>query len=182
MWLSAVPSPPNADDAYLFGGGPGTLTVASPLADGSSPSSVVINGNVVLSNTNNTYSGGTSILGGTLQVACASNLGSSAATITFAGGTLQATGPLDLSAPIVLSLGGGTIDTNGCNVELDGQISGAGSLTVLDSSRGNGTLLLTSANSYASTDLEGGTLQVGNASALGGGDLTVNGTLDLEGY
>jgi autotransporter-associated beta strand protein len=47
---------------------------------------------------------------------------------------------------------------------------------------GTGTLTLACANSYASTDLEAGTLQVTAGGALGSGSLTVNGgSLDLDG-
>ena len=53
-------------------------------------------GTLVLTASNN-YSGGTAVLGGTLQVSSSSALGSSSATITLNGGTLQATGPLGLS-------------------------------------------------------------------------------------
>ncbi len=53
---------------------------------------------LALNNQHNTYSDGTTILEGTLQVPSNSCLGSSSATIAFDAGTLQATGILNLSA------------------------------------------------------------------------------------
>ena len=49
---------------------------------------------------------------------------------------------------------------------------------------GTGTLILGGSNSYSgATTVSGGTLQVGNANALGSGALAVNGnTLDLAGH
>ena len=49
---------------------------------------------------------------------------------------------------------------------------------------GNGTLTLAGTNNFnGGTTIDGGTLKLGNASALGSGDLTVDaGTLDLAGY
>ena len=64
------------------------------------------------------------ILGATLQISLRLELGASGGQITIDGGTLEATSGFDLSAPLVLGQGGGTIDVNGCDVELDGDISG----------------------------------------------------------
>ena len=138
----------------------------------------------------NTYSAGTAILGATLQIASASNLGASGGQITIDGGTLQATSGFDLSAPIVLGQGGGTIDVNGCDVELDGKISGSGALTAIDSS-GGGTLDLTdSDNGYSGgTAIVSATVLIGSDSCLGnvsstitldGGTLRATGDLDLS--
>jgi autotransporter-associated beta strand protein len=57
-----------AGNTYQLGGGPGTLTVNSVLADyGDTPCGAAINGNVVFAATN-TYSGDTSVLNGTLTL------------------------------------------------------------------------------------------------------------------
>ena len=107
------------------------------------------------------------------------------AAIVLNGGMLQAMAGLDLANPITLKQAGSTFDTNGCTVELDGQISGNGGLIVIDSRNGYGTLFLTGENTYLGTaDLEAGTLQLGNPNALGpgSGSLTVNGgELDIDG-
>ena len=93
---------------------------------------------------NNTYSGTTTINSGVIQV-----------------GNGSATG----------SLGSGAIIDNGTlaynrsgTVTLDSSISGTGSVTQM----GPGTLILTANNnSYATTIISGGTLQVGNGGAAG---------------
>ena len=82
---------------------------------------VLGSGTLALTGDNTSYSEGTTVLGAaTLQVGSSSCLGASSGTISLVGGTLQATGDLDLSAPIVLSQGA-TIDTNGCTVDSMGK-------------------------------------------------------------
>ena len=73
-----------------MGGGPGTLTVATSLAG---DNSLVINGNVVLSNTDNSYSGGTVVQSGILNIENGSALGTMAAGVYVDyGATLQLQG------------------------------------------------------------------------------------------
>ena len=147
-------------------GGSGGLTVIDSSGGGS--------GTLIVSAAID-YTGGTAIVGATMQAGPSSCLGNSA-TITLDGGTLEATGGLDLSAPIVLNPGGGTIDTNGNVVELDGQVSGPGGLTAIDSSDGRGELIITAANDFTGgTVLQAGTVELGNEMALGSGSLIVNG-------
>jgi autotransporter-associated beta strand protein len=138
-------------------------------------------GSLVLA-ADNTYTGGTTVFGGTLQVGSAANLGGVSARLTLDGGTLQATDLLDLAAPIVLNSGGGTMNSDGFIVHLTGAISGSGGLTVID--RGCGRLIVGGSNSYSGgTDIEGGTVQLDSGNALGdaAGSLIVNGTLNLNG-
>ncbi|QOZ72515.1 autotransporter domain-containing protein [Bradyrhizobium arachidis] len=102
--------------------------------------------------------------------------------INFNGGTLQFTGAFNSARTISLLAGGGTIDTNGFNATLSGQIINTGSLT----KTGLGTLTLTGANTYTGgTIINGGTLALSGAGTLGdvGGSTTVNSgaTLDLGG-
>jgi fibronectin-binding autotransporter adhesin len=64
-------------------------------------------------------------------------------------------------------------------VTIGGNISGVGGIDVL----GGGRLILTGANSYASTMIGNGTLQIGNGGTtgtLGSGVVTVNGTLEFN--
>ena len=71
--------------------------------------------------------------------------------ITLDGSALEATpGTLDLDAPIVLNQVGGTVNTDGLDVGLDGPITGDGSLTTIDSNAGSGTLIVTAANTFSS--------------------------------
>ena len=91
----------------------------------------------------NTYQGGTTISGGTLQV----GHGGSGAAISGAGGVLD---------------NGSLIFSHGNLLEFDGAISGSGSLTHL----GMGTLVLAGNNTYSgTTTISFGTIQVGNGGA-----------------
>jgi fibronectin-binding autotransporter adhesin len=85
-------------------------------------------GTLVLSGTN-TYEGGTSISGGTLQVSSDVNLGDAAGGLTFDGGTLNTTASL-ISGRNVGLLGTGRLltDDAGTTFTLGGVISGGGTL------------------------------------------------------
>ncbi len=145
------------NNTYRLGGGGATLTFDSVLSDGSSPNSVVVNGPgmVVLNNgLANTYTGGTTITGGTLNINSDSALGtapaSPATNLTFTGNaSLQAgASGIALSADrgIVLANGAAaTLDTNGYGMNVLGPISGSGSLVTA----GNGTLTLANTESYS---------------------------------
>lgn len=127
-------------------------------------------GILTLSGTN-TYTGDTTIDGGTLSHSTASALGIGTGALTInATGILQATGTFLSSRAVVLGgIGGagsgGTFDVTGTNnLTRTGVISGSGSLT----KTGTGILTLTAANTYTGeTYLNGGTLSIGNAEALG---------------
>ncbi|HLG49574.1 MAG TPA: autotransporter domain-containing protein [Reyranella sp.] len=146
--------------------------------------SVIQNGLGTLTLTGaNTYSGGTTVTAGLINFAAGNNLGTGA--ITLNGGGLQwATGnTLDISSRLTaLGAGGGTVDTNGNNVTFASALTGIGSLT----KAGIGTLTLNAANSYSGgTVIAGGTIKVGNDSALGTGtvNMTASGTtLNLNGH
>ncbi|MBF7993701.1 autotransporter-associated beta strand repeat-containing protein [Rahnella laticis] len=113
---------------------------------------------------NNTYSGGTQISAGTLQVAADNNLGLSGGTLGFNGGTLLYAAAFDTARNVSLQSGGGTVNTNGNNVAMGGVISGSGALT----KTGGGTLTLTGDNTYTGvTTLEEGNVQLGNGGDQG---------------
>jgi len=120
-----------------------------------------------LTNTNNTYAGGTYIGEGILNVASAGSLGGGALNFTgavtgqtsFAGAaTLQAAGDIALGSRAV-TIGQGvsaTFDTNGHNITVGGVISGLYSSL---NKTGTGTLTLTGQNTYTGfTDVTNGTL------------------------
>jgi autotransporter-associated beta strand protein len=96
---------------------------------------------------NNSYSGLTSINGGTLSVGSSNNLGTGVPSngISFNGGTLAATGTITSSRNVTVQAGGGTIDT-GSNSVTVANIAGSGDLTKTSS----GTL---TANHYRVNNL-----------------------------
>jgi outer membrane autotransporter protein len=92
--------------------------------------------------------------------------------VDFNGGTLQAGGAFSTARTISLLAAGGTIDTNGFNVTVSGQIINSGGLT----KAGLGTLVLSGANTYAGgTTVTGGLINFAAANNFGSGLITLNG-------
>lgn len=131
-----------------------------------------------LANCANTYTGATSLLAGTLSVAClanggqASSIGASgaeSANLTFNGGTLLYTGGTVAIDRGMLMQGGGVVnvDSAATTLEISGTITGGGNLA----KTGDGTLVLSgAANNYSGgTNVFGGTLRVLSPGALGTG-------------
>ncbi|EGE9793495.1 autotransporter outer membrane beta-barrel domain-containing protein [Salmonella enterica] len=103
-------------------------------------------------NAENTYTGGTTISGGTLVASNVDALGS---------------GDVTDNATLELNTGG----------DFDNAIGGTGSVV----KSGDKTLTLSGANSYTGgTTISGGTLVASNVEALGSGDVTDNATLELN--
>ncbi len=135
-------------------------------------------GLVTLTNTNNSYQGGTTLNNGVLDfVAGALPFSTTSPNIVFNGGTLQwAVGNTqDVSAGIApISSGQSAMtDTNGNTVTFATGLNGSGGLTKI----GAGTLVLSAVNSYGgTTNINGGTLSANNASAIpSGGAITFGG-------
>ncbi len=139
-------------------------------------------GRLVLSSTGNSYTGGTRLEDGSLQISQLSNIGGSAAAITFAGGILRTSGTAINSLAtndVNWSTfdGGFDISSSGSTLTLSQTIGGTGSMTKL----GSGTLRMEVANNYSGdTNLTAGTLAVAHQDALaqttlvpGGGTLGV---------
>ena len=183
----------NVAGAVTFGAGIGTLNLAVPV---SSARNVTLNGmgvfhttpgtstwsglfsgiggilektgtgTLVLANAANTYSGGTMINGGALQISADGDLGNVAGGVTFGAGT----NTLSLSAAVnssrnVTLIGTGIFATTAGTSTWSGIFSGGG---VLEKT-GTGTLALTNAsNSYSGgTMINGGTLQISADGDLG---------------
>lgn len=119
----------------------------------------------------NTYSGGTTVRDGVLQIRDDAQLGQAAAALSFEGGTLRNTGSTSSSRAVTLAQQGGTFDTVS-DLLLAGAVSGAGGLT----KTGAGTLTLAGSNSYlGGTVVDAGRLVVSADDNLG----NANGALSL---
>jgi len=145
------------------------------------PTALFGNGTVVVKNTANTYSGGTVLDSGILQLS-GSNLGIyGTGGITLNGGTFQwpAGNTTDISSrTVTLGSVGGTLDVNNNALLLANGIGngGSGQLTVASTAAG-GSLTLGGANTYTGGTVvtSGSTLLVNGS--LSTGTVTVNGTL-----
>ena len=132
----------------------------------------------------NTYSGGTLITQGTLNIAADNALGAATGGLTFNGGTLQLNDNLDLAATRAISIGdnGGTIDTQQYSSTLSQGVTGTGSLTKL----GSGILTMNGVSTYGDTNVLAGTLAVGDAqhnlASIGTGTTTVAEGATLGGF
>jgi len=127
---------------------------------------------------NNTYSGGTTIVNGTLNVSSDNALGAAAGVVNMNGGTLQfaLSGGVALNLSRNVILNGGAFDTNGGNDIVNGVISGASPTNSNLIKNGAGVLTVTNTNTYAgSTTVNAGILYVPSGS-LGTGPLNVNNT------
>ncbi|MBZ9810849.1 MULTISPECIES: autotransporter-associated beta strand repeat-containing protein, partial [unclassified Mesorhizobium] len=99
-------------------------------------------GTLVLEGTNS-YTGGTFIDGGTLQVGSNASLGAAAGALTFDDGMLHTTADITSARAVTLNAGGGTFETDSAtSLTLTGTVGGAGALTKTAA----GTLVLTGAN------------------------------------
>jgi autotransporter-associated beta strand protein len=132
----------------------------------------------------NSYSGGTVINNGTVQIDSDGSLGNSTGSVTINNGTtLEALDAID--TPRNFSLGGdAAIQVDSGTYEIDGAVtdgtSGAGTLVV----SGSGALELTASNGYSGgTVINGGRLKIDSDNGLGNsaGGVTINngGTLEL---
>jgi autotransporter-associated beta strand protein len=178
---------PNGN-VYRLGGGGGTLTLNSTsLLTGANSLLVSTNGtaagNVTLQGTN-TYTGGTTINSGALNVTADGQLGAvpgafSTNNITFNGssGILQFNSSFNLNANrgITITTGStGTISTNGSGVTttISQPIIGGGNLV----KSGGGTLILSGTNTYTGTTIintNSGILQFDSLAAIGGSGASV---------
>lgn len=125
----------------------------------------------------NSYTGGSRVSGGVLQVSSDTALGATSGGVTLDGGTLRSGGAFSSARNFAFGANGGVIDTQGHAITLSGVLSGGGSM----SKTGSGALTLSGdSRSYAGPiSLDAGTL---NLTGALGGRLVVNaGTADVTG-
>jgi len=166
------------------------LTVGGSIGDGGSGFSLTKNGagTLVLSAAN-TYSGGTTVNAGTLNINTDAALGAApgsatAAAIILNGGTLQVANDLSLNSNRGIALGNatttgsGTIDTQSFVMTYGGVIADNGGNGGLNKS-GTGTLILSGANTYSgATIVNAGVLEVdGSLAAASAVSVNSGGTL-----
>jgi len=131
--------------------------------------------NTLVFSGSNSYSGGTTIMNGTLQVGSANALGASTGNLAINGGTLDLNGN-NLTVGMLSGASGGTITTSTAgsvtltvNSALSGTFAGAiqqsGSGALAFVKQGGGTLALTgnSSNFTGSTTVSSGTLSLATA-------------------
>ncbi len=120
-------------------------------------------GTLVLSG-QNSYTGGTTLADGRLQVSQDANLGAASGGLSFQGGTLVTTDSFNSTRDIAL-LDDGTLEINNdSTLGLNGTVSGTAALI----KEGNGTLVLNGNNRYlGDTLLNQGTVQVAGDANLG---------------
>ena len=125
-----------------------------------------------------TYTGGTVISAGILNVNADPALGGPAGAVTIENNaTLQAGGPVTVaSRTITLGTGGGKIDTNGNTVTLDTGSTVTG--TTLEKT-GTGTLNLKGSQTYAALTTTAGTTNLYSALGTGTSTLTANATTNI---
>lgn len=124
-------------------------------------------GTLVLTGSN-TYTGGTDLRAGTLQVSADANLGAADGALIFSGGTLATTGSFETGRAVSLAQAGTVDVAAGTALALTGVLSGPGALT----KAGAGTLILAGDGSgfTGTSSITGGRLVTNGR--LGGG-LTV---------
>ncbi len=180
--LSATNVVLNNSGGVTFNVGAGaTLNVSGNFANSNGADNALVktgSGTMVLS-ASNTYSGGTTIGGGTLNINADAALGAVPASpttnLTFSGnGTLQAgAAAVSLNANRNVTINGGvtaTFDTQGNTMTVSGSICGAGSLSKI----GSGELQLWGSNTYqGTTTINIGTLSLGSTGSLGDTAITV---------
>ncbi len=163
------------------------LTITS--SGGSNVGSVSLTGS-------NTYTGATTVSGGTLKLSASPT--TSGSQITFSGGSFKAGSTFTMNNSVVVN--STTFDTNGSNVTLSGQLSGTnftksgtGTLTLSGTSNlssgtitvSAGTLAIQSEDSLGDENIDislnGGTLKaVGTVSPTAGNSISVNSDSSID--
>jgi fibronectin-binding autotransporter adhesin len=160
-----------------------TATIAAPIVGTGGLNKTGL-GELTLTGTN-TYSGGTTITLGILNVASDTNLGNASGGLILNGGELLAANGFSSARVIGIQAGGGALATApGGDASFSGNITGTGNLTIGDTTN-SGVVSLSGTNTYSgsTTIVSGATLQALSTSALSTTSaITVTGTLDLNGF
>jgi autotransporter-associated beta strand protein len=161
------------------GANTGTGTISGTISEtgGSRTLSKIGAGTIVVTNTANSYTGGTQIISGPLQIGALNVLGAATGTLSFTGPGGLITGTSAGASgtfvyPIAFLASSGTLNTNGNSVTFSGLISGTGNLF----KAGSGTATITGSNAFSgNTTVSAGVLSLGNVNALQASILTLSG-------
>ncbi len=153
----------------------GTVTLSNII---SGAGGITLNGNSLVLSAANSYTGGTIVTAGTLQLDISSALVATGA-VTVNGGTLDLNGTTQTIGDLSgnggsITMGGGslTFGTTSPSTAYSGVVSEAGNLIKQNS----GAFVLSGNNSFSgNTRVDAGTLVIGNTNALGSSSLTLNG-------
>lgn len=159
------------------GGAAYTATIQSGLA-GNTRVTKSDFGTLILSGVNS-YTGGTAIIAGVLEVSSDANLGAATGDLSLDGGTLRTTAALATTRDVALNAAGGTFEVTGGPLTLGGAVFGPGALT----KSGAGMLTLASDTSYAGgTTIAEGVLRLGAGGTAGlvTGDVANEGLLVFD--
>ena len=160
--------------------GSGSTTISGAI---SGTGSLTKSGSGVLTlSGSSSYSGGTTINGGTLKISSSANLGSVVAALTINAGTLEIAAGFSTLRDFSLENSSSTIQIDASQTcTISGIVSGSGALN----KTGSGTLVLSGLDTFSGgTVVSAGTLQLGIVnSLLSTGSLLVSGgTLDLQSF
>ena len=118
----------------------------------------------------NTYQGGTDILGGTLSIAKDQNLGQAGTGLTINNAGLVVTADLTTNRAVTIN-NNVSIDTQTHDVALQGVIAGNANM----SKQGTGQLALTGANTFVgNVDVMAGSIAINSGNSLGAASNSVN--------
>ncbi|MEO6840888.1 MAG: Hint domain-containing protein [Bradyrhizobium sp.] len=178
---SATVTNSGAAAATLMTGGSGNSTFAGAIQDGAHATGLakIGTGALTLSGKTNTYTGGTDVIGGSLSISADANLGTGGTLALGNGTTLDLTSSFTLAHTITIA-GDPTFDVaTGQSVAISAAIADGAQAGEVEKTDG-GTLRLTADNTYSGgTTIEGGTLELANASAAGSGPITFDSDVTL---
>lgn len=173
----------NLHTITLAGNGTGVVTLSGVITDGTGPDdyAIVKSGTSTFALTgNSTYTGGTTINGGTLQINSATSLGATGGGLTINAGTLEITTGFTTTRIYTLGNAASTIQVDASQtLTLNSVMGGTGKLN----KTGTGTMVLGGNNTFSGgTDVSAGTLQISASDRLANaGTLSVSGgTFDLQ--